>query len=125
MIRRPPRFTLFPYTTLSRSGHVQDQRVALPAPAAQRGGTHATAAAAQLQRHVEHDPGAAHADRVAEGDRAAVGVDLLRVDPELLRGDERDSGERLVELDQVEVLGVRSEERRVGKECRSRWSPYH
>src|SRR2546422_7422094 len=23
------------------------------------------------------------------------------------------------------MLGVRSEERRVGKECRSRWSPYH
>ena len=23
------------------------------------------------------------------------------------------------------VLDVRSEERRVGKECRSRWSPYH
>ena len=22
-------------------------------------------------------------------------------------------------------LGYRSEERRVGKECRSRWSPYH
>src|SRR5256885_15332317 len=25
----------------------------------------------------------------------------------------------------LEDLGVRSEERRVGKECRSRWSPYH
>src|SRR3989454_7769093 len=25
----------------------------------------------------------------------------------------------------LERLGVRSEERRVGKECRSRWSPYH
>ena len=25
----------------------------------------------------------------------------------------------------VENVGVRSEERRVGKECRSRWSPYH
>src|SRR2546422_11130576 len=25
----------------------------------------------------------------------------------------------------VEVQGTRSEERRVGKECRSRWSPYH
>ena len=25
----------------------------------------------------------------------------------------------------VGVLGFRSEERRVGKECRSRWSPYH
>ena len=23
------------------------------------------------------------------------------------------------------ILGCRSEERRVGKECRSRWSPYH
>src|SRR6266852_9278948 len=26
---------------------------------------------------------------------------------------------------EVNVRGVRSEERRVGKECRSRWSPYH
>ena len=25
----------------------------------------------------------------------------------------------------VAAIGVRSEERRVGKECRSRWSPYH
>ena len=25
----------------------------------------------------------------------------------------------------LEVLDDRSEERRVGKECRSRWSPYH
>ena len=25
----------------------------------------------------------------------------------------------------VVVLLLRSEERRVGKECRSRWSPYH
>ena len=27
--------------------------------------------------------------------------------------------------DNIEVSGDRSEERRVGKECRSRWSPYH
>ena len=27
-------------------------------------------------------------------------------------------------LDEL-VTGARSEERRVGKECRSRWSPYH
>ena len=25
----------------------------------------------------------------------------------------------------IAALGTRSEERRVGKECRSRWSPYH
>ena len=29
-------------------------------------------------------------------------------------------------VDQIFIgQGVRSEERRVGKECRSRWSPYH
>ena len=27
--------------------------------------------------------------------------------------------------DNVEYVPARSEERRVGKECRSRWSPYH
>ena len=27
--------------------------------------------------------------------------------------------------DKIHMLEVRSEERRVGKECRSRWSPYH
>src|SRR2546427_10465207 len=34
----------------------------------------------------------------------------------------------LLRTDQFELihaLGFRSEERRVGKECRSRWSPYH
>ena len=28
-------------------------------------------------------------------------------------------------LRNVEAMSSRSEERRVGKECRSRWSPYH
>src|SRR2546422_9005786 len=28
-------------------------------------------------------------------------------------------------LEYLEFFQVRSEERRVGKECRSRWSPYH
>src|SRR3712207_9133473 len=27
--------------------------------------------------------------------------------------------------DEIRVMVARSEERRVGKECRSRWSPYH
>ena len=33
-------------------------------------------------------------------------------------------GNKLLELEAGE-LHARSEERRVGKECRSRWSPYH
>ena len=48
----------------------------------------------------------------------------------------RKKGEALVINNNVEItileirgdqikIGVRSEERRVGKECRSRWSPYH
>ena len=35
---------------------------------------------------------------------------------------------KVVNLEEKETLcdiGTRSEERRVGKECRSRWSPYH
>ena len=28
-------------------------------------------------------------------------------------------------LELAELVDARSEERRVGKECRSRWSPYH
>ena len=38
----------------------------------------------------------------------------------------RDQG-RLTTLEYAELIfdDFRSEERRVGKECRSRWSPYH
>ena len=32
---------------------------------------------------------------------------------------------RVMKLDGFESIERRSEERRVGKECRSRWSPYH
>src|SRR3712207_8992232 len=28
-------------------------------------------------------------------------------------------------VDEINLVDARSEERRVGKECRSRWSPYH
>ena len=35
-------------------------------------------------------------------------------------------GQEIDRIEQGEVLYLkRSEERRVGKECRSRWSPYH
>ena len=35
------------------------------------------------------------------------------------------SDQRMPGMLGVELLAQRSEERRVGKECRSRWSPYH
>src|SRR3712207_7454860 len=42
------------------------------------------------------------------------------LNPKYLFCDEPNSG-----LDPKTSLVIRSEERRVGKECRSRWSPYH
>jgi len=52
---------------------------------------------------------------------AAVDIDNM------LEGGARDSTaiDRLVELLDTSIDPARSEERRVGKECRSRWSPYH
>ena len=38
---------------------------------------------------------------------------------------ERNGGNLSYRLKAEEVEMIRSEERRVGKECRSRWSPYH
>ena len=37
----------------------------------------------------------------------------------------RDGGHVMRKAFEIEVKGKRSEERRVGKECRSRWSRYH
>ena len=49
--------------------------------------------------------------------------------PQALAADPQFAGEfclgHVVLVLKHEVLEVRSEERRVGKECRSRWSPYH
>src|SRR2546429_8405732 len=99
MIRRPPRSTLFPYTTLFRS----------------------------LVGNVVH------------------GLDALNDKPQFVRVSEPVAPVMgggggygpyfgsIPDFGQVEHGGVkfsdvrdgRSEERRVGKECRSRWSPYH
>ena len=43
----------------------------------------------------------------------------------LLQVPKDQKGELKAVMDSLEKEGKRSEERRVGKECRSRWSPYH
>src|SRR2546428_12764084 len=100
MIRRPPRSTLFPYTTLFRS-HVAQQ---LP------------------------DRLGAHPDLERVGPVLLLELAGLvdRDEILLLRG--RDLGVEdhvFLEVEDLLQLAQRSEERRVGKECRSRWSPYH
>ena len=82
-----------------------DEGVALAAAAAERRRADAAAATLELERQVQGDPGAGHADRVPQGDRAAVDVDLVGVEAELLGRGQPDRRERLVDLDQVEVGG--------------------
>src|SRR5256885_17227478 len=80
MIRRPPRSTLFPYTTLFRSART-------------------------YQSGAVRCPGIDQGMEIQWRKRGAGAAGLL---PRLTTSS-----------------APRSEERRVGKECRSRWSPYH
>src|SRR3712207_9450615 len=110
MIRRPPRSTLFPYTTLFRS-----QR-----RGAGRG--HSVSSAVVRLATWNVNSIRSRAERVAAWlDRRDV--DVLAVQETKCRDDQ--FPEMPFAALGYEVAHVRSEERRVGKECRSRWSPYH
>src|SRR3712207_9509745 len=102
MIRRPPRSTLFPYTTLFRSrgkGRLTDADI------------DATAREIRIA--------------LLEADVALPVVRaFITAVKERARG--ADVSQALNPAQQViKIVNERSEERRVGKECRSRWSPYH
>ena len=132
MIRRPPRSTLFPYTTLFRS--IERPIVAgLP----------------QRKSHSHYFPGSGipkfydmkqrglNGLEITEGeikDAYSVG-EIIQYNIKLKNsyaGHNIPTGdpERFFLItfkisDSKGVILKRSEERRVGKECRSRWSPYH
>src|SRR2546426_11215828 len=150
MIRRPPRSTLFPYTTLFRSpaAGIGGRRVALLLTPANRGlcGAfnanlirEARARIEQLERdasvdlHLVGKKGVSYfkftkrpvaSQRIDIGDKPTAAHAAELVAPLMAQFE---TGA----LDAVDVVfaqlksAVRSEERRVGKECRSRWSPYH
>src|SRR5256885_14522844 len=90
MIRRPPRSTLFPYTTLFRSAERPIQQIG------QNG-------AGRMHQRVSFH----------------LAIDRQMKTYTLVHS----SGAILTDL--LNRTFGRSEERRVGKECRSRWSPYH
>src|SRR3712207_4723720 len=123
MIRRPPRSTLFPYTTLFVD------REGLETLSMRKLGADLGVEAMSLYNHVPNKN--ALLDGMVE-----VLLGELRVPPENHDWEERiregwRSFRRLAhEHPNVFPLFLtrppnRSEERRVGKECRSRWSPYH
>src|SRR5260370_37032954 len=88
MIRRPPRSTLFPYTTLFRSSHILNL---LAGASDKDDGETLTLSVASVTYAVDGG--------LASG-TAPAGLSLAG-------------------------SSLRSEERRAGKERRSRWAPYH
>src|SRR3989449_11764263 len=128
MIRRPPRSTLFPYTTLFRS-----VRVGIPV--------------ADLTAGLYLAQGilVALLERERSGRGQWVHTSLLQAMVTMLdfqaarwlidgaippqAGNDHPTGIPtgvFTTADgHINIAASRSEERRVGKECRSRWSPYH
>ena len=51
-------------------------------------------------------------------------IDSLREELTFLRKGVAETRTSMIEMCKI-ISKLRSEERRVGKECRSRWSPYH
>src|SRR3712207_9593082 len=98
MIRRPPRSTLFPYTTLFRSGIPGEETLDF---------NESLADSSIEFVPVRHEQGGAYMADVYGRLTGHAGVCLGTLGPGATN------------------LVTRSEERRVGKECRSRWSPYH
>src|SRR5579875_900247 len=60
----------------------------------------------------------------AETAREAVAKARVRLQPSTVQLIEHNQVAKGSVLEVAKIAGIRSEERRVGKECRSRWSPY-
>src|SRR2546421_11078809 len=105
MIRRPPRSTLFPYTTLFRSLLIVVviigilTAIAIPKFANTKEKAYLASMKSDLRNLVTAEE-AYFADSVKYSSTIGAGGVIF-------------------------TQSTRSEERRVGKECRSRWSPYH
>src|SRR5262245_6049722 len=91
------------FTGVSRAGVLDQDRDALAAADAGRGDAEALLAAPELQEERQDQARAGRAERVPERDRAAVDVDLVAVEAELLLDAEVLRREGLVDLEEVDV----------------------
>src|SRR2546426_9218697 len=130
MIRRPPRSTLFPYTTLFRSRVARVPAVLTVTVA----GTSAVLPAARRRKVLVVIEAAfialLNVDDTAEfkapSNAPGAGVCAVTVGATSVVKLQRESAPSAVPIVSVTAAAtVTSEERRVGKERRSRWSPYH
>src|SRR3712207_9270377 len=126
MIRRPPRSTLFPYTTLFRSSRLPTAVFSLEMSKQQLAQrmlcSRGQIDAHKLRKGMLQSHEYAHlANVVGELAKAPIWVDDS---PGLTPLELRAKCRRLKLQHDIKCVMIRSEERRVGKECRSRWSPY-
>src|SRR5712672_4585027 len=112
MIRRPPRSTLFPYTTLFRSGAKNGDLMFFGAGKIKV----VNDALGALRVKIGHEKGYA---QTGWKPLWVVDFPMFEYDEEAKRWN------AMHHPFTAPREGHRSEERRVGKECRSRWSPYH
>src|SRR3712207_9235246 len=106
MIRRPPRSTLFPYTTLFRSFFFQTLLTDL------RSGRKPKERLFPFFLKPCLPP-----QEVGESRSKNYSPSFFKLCLQPVR--------QFVMITSMQAAKARSEERRVGKECRSRWSPYH
>src|SRR3989449_5149807 len=134
MIRRPPRSTLFPYTTLFRSLQQAPQLVAdyvdylagLVPQGCDLSGYRlvmdcAHGASSRVVPELVSKLGIKARVLNHEPNGRNINLECGSLYPHAVAQLTQSTGADLG----VAFDGDRSEERRVGKECRSRWSPYH
>ena len=114
MIRRPPRSTLFPYTTLFRSFNFSSISDLL-----KRIGFKIIIKEATFPLEIFLLMGQDYIKNPKIGKK----IHLERIQFE--KNFEKRNEGQLKRKIYRKLAEIRSEERRVGKECRSRWSPYH
>src|SRR6266849_6861742 len=97
-------------TTLNRvlAVRLEEPRGALAAADAHGHDAVARLAAELLDGDRAHHPRAGHAERVADRDRAAVDVELLRIDAQAIAAVDDLRGERLVQLPHVDVVDLQA-----------------
>src|SRR5215470_4081428 len=86
----------------------EQARAALAAADAHRDDAPLRLAAGAFLQDVAGEAGAGHAERVSDGDRAAIDVVLGRIDAELVARVEALAGKRLVQLPDVDVVDLQA-----------------
>src|SRR2546427_11846749 len=122
MIRRPPRSTLFPYTTLFRSGLAEQLRLGMSTiPGVVDLSVEKQVLIPQITVRIDQRKAAQAGISPGEAVRILQALTDGAHSAQIVDGVKR--YELVLRL--PDGARTRSEERRVGKECRSRWSPYH